>query len=415
MNFLTVLKMILGDSVPLPVPLPVKPDSAAKKPAANPKSTPKTTSKSTPRQAAPAGNWRNGIGKKCTPPDSITVYSPKNSPLKLDSAHIKASGGEGIIYTPPINNADILVKIYRNDASRNREKMHELKKRIYAMSALTEVKKQPCFAWPRMPVFDAQRHMIGFAMNNFNGTSFLSLMGGSRDFQRRFPQWDRLTLAQIALDFIRKLNFLAKHGVLVNDFNPQNFLVDDTGKVSFIDCDSFQISDAGGCHITKTFFPSHIAPELLKDKSALTQPRGIHQLEFGAAIIVFQVLMCGLHPYNYYDPSRQSACGTPDENLLHGRCPLGIGAGCRFPSGNWYNLWSWLTGDIKGAFIATFRDGHGNPAARTTLEAWEKHLINLCTVIKYNPERRTLMPMQPKSSDYIGNRTFPDFKKTSGF
>ena len=151
-----------------------------------------------------------------------------------------------------------------------------------------------------------------------------------------------------AQDFLTKLQYLASKKILVNDFNPANFLVDRNGHVSFIDCDSFQIPGEGkSIDITKTYFASQVAPELLENPKLLARPRNIHHVEFAAAPTVFNVLMCGLHPYSYFDPSRQSACGTPDENLRKGRCPLGIGAHCKFPLGNWYNLWSCLTFDLK--------------------------------------------------------------------
>ena len=162
---------------------------------------------------------------------------------------------------------------------------------------------------------------------------------GPEQIMKNFPGWNRLNLANVALDYVRKLKELAAKNVLVNDFNPSNFLIDERGNVSFIDCDSFQIQSATGrINITKTFFASHVAPELLKDKSLLERPRNIHHVEFGAAMTVFSILMCGLHPYNYYDPSHNSACGTPDENLLKGRCPLGHGSGCFFPRGECITL-----------------------------------------------------------------------------
>ena len=140
----------------------------------------------------------------------------------------------------------------------------------------------------------------------------------------------------------------------------------------------------------------------MKNKALLEKERNIHQLEFGVAIIVFNLLMCGLHPYSYYDPSNQSACGNPDENLLKGRCPLGRGAGCRLPVGNWYNLWSWLTRNIKEAFINTFRDGHSNPARRTNLDAWERLLEQLIVEMDRDPlapERHQLSPVTAKPWD----------------
>ena len=153
----------------------------------------------------------------------------------------------------------------------------------------------------------------------------------------------------------------------------------------------------GRTHVTKTYISSHCAPELLKDKKSLTLPRNIHHLEFGAAVVVFNLLMCGLHPYSYYDPARGTGCGNPEENLINGRCPLGTGAGCKFPVGNWYNLWSWLPHNIKSGFITTFRSerGHGNPEQRTSLPEWGHSLSEMIFYMNKYPLRAELFPVSP--------------------
>ena len=353
---------------------------------------------SAPAPSASLPAWLKQSTGRPKAKDSITVYDMNNNPLQLTFHHEKASGGEGTVYTLP-GNDQILIKVYKDQTIQNQQKL-ELRQKIAAMAAIKECRKMNFLAWPVMPVFDAQKQIIGFAMHRCEGKSFLALRGAD-NVARQFPNWDRKNLAQVALDFLRKVRLISSYGVYINDFNPANFLVDQQGKVSFIDCDSFQIAPPGRkVAISKTFFPSHCAPELLKNKSALTQVRNIHHLEFGTAIILFNLLMCGLHPYAYYDPSNKSACGNPDENLLKGRCPLGRGAGCRLPVGNWYNLWSWLTKNIKEDFINTFRDGHNNPAMRTSLEQWEEHLKQLLFEmdrIPTVPQRRQLNPMTAKS------------------
>ncbi|MBQ6471844.1 MAG: hypothetical protein IJJ33_07665 [Victivallales bacterium] len=136
----------------------------------------------------------------------------------------------------------------------------------------------------------------------------------------------------------------------------------------------------------------------------LAQPRNIHHVEFGAALTVFNILMCGLHPYSYFDPTRKSACGTPDENLKKGRCPLGTGSDCKLPRGNWYNLWSHLTYNLKSSFIQTFRNGHHNPSQRATLATLEDNLAELLHVMKKDPVRLELNPTKAKTKiDFPNN------------
>lgn len=333
---------------------------------------------------------------------ATTVYDPEGNPLQLGDRDEKASGGEGIVYTYAAN-PKFLIKVYKPETLNDQVKMREIRQRIQDMVRISALANCNFLAWPLMPVFDSKQQIIGFVMGKCEGTSLLALRGPA-NIKKNFPQWDRADLAKIALDYVEKIKKLAACNVLVNDFNPSNFLVDKNGNVSFIDCDSFQIpSSRGGVNITKTYFASHVAPELLKDKSKLNCPRNIHHVEFGTALTVFQILMCGLHPYNYYDPSHKSACGTPDENLLKGRCPLGKGSGCRIPQGGWFNLWSYLTGTLKGAFISTFRkeEGHSTPDKRVDLDRLEMELRKLLFEMKRDCTRRELLPQTAKpSTDY---------------
>ena len=371
----------------------------------------RTPAKNTPSASrpAPAATWNtvsSSASSGSQPEDGgqVDAYDMQGKRLELGAREYKTSGGEGAVYSCPLN-PRILVKIYKRSKLEDPAKMKAIHARIMDMAGNGNLAKQADMAWPLMPVFDANRNVIGFAMHKCEGSSLLALRGPA-NIQKHFPGWNRRNLVETALDFVQKVKLLTNQGVLINDFNPANFLVDARGKVSFIDCDSYQVPAAqGGVHISRTYFPSYSAPELIKNKSLLGQKRNIHHVEFGTAMIVFHILMCGLHPYNYFDPSHQSDCGTPDENLLKGRCPLGTGAGCKMPPGNWFNLWSHLTYSLKTAFISTFREGHGDLNRRTTLDQWETELKKMLYVMGQDPVRNDLMPRTAKP--HIDNFTVP--------
>ena len=358
-----------------------------------------------------AANWFNGIGAtSAKTPDKLTVYDGKGNPLTLTAADSKASGGEGTVYTMP-GKPNVLVKIYKDEILAKPEKRREIETRLFDMLAIHKEISQDCFAWPRAAVYNKQKQVIGFAMNCCKGVSFQSL-SGLKSIQRHFPQWNRYDLALVAQDFLLKLQYLASKNVLVNDFNPANFLVDEQRHVHFIDCDSFQVpGEKRNVDITKTYFASHTAPELLANPKLLAQPRNIHQVEFSAALTVFNILMCGLHPYSYFDPTRKDACGTPDENLRKGRCPLGVGSDCKFPEGNWYNLWSYLTFKLKDSLIRTFKDGHNDPSKRATLAELQANVKELLYVMKKDPVRLDLNPTtrKPKVISSQGQNFSMDF------
>lgn len=358
-------------------------------------SSSKSSHSSSASAASATPAWTNLVNNNDTEKQFRTVYDPAGDPLQLRQSDQTGSGGEGVIYEF-VRNPKYLIKIYKDSILNDRSKMTIIRKRLMDMVNMEVCVKLPFLAWPCMEVYNERREVIGFAMRKCSGKSLLSLRG-PENVKRFYPSWDRSHMAGAALDFVRKLKLLAANGVLVNDFNPSNFLLDNKGNIYFIDCDSFQIrAKNGSIHLTRTFFPSHAAPELLNNRQLLTKVRNIHQVEFSAALTVFNILMFGLHPYSYQNfDKKKGGCTTPDENLIAGRCPLGRGSDCLLPEG-WYNLWSYLTGSLKGAFIATFKDGHKDPSKRSSLDRLEDELVKLIFEMKRMPERKNLNPSHAK-------------------
>ena len=319
----------------------------------------------------------------------VTVYDAEGAPLQLGIEQECGNGGEGTVYTCPAH-PKFVIKIYKQRILENQAKRDAIEKRLRDMLAIEPLRQNPDIAWPVMPVFDGNKRVAGFVMRAVNGTAMRALQGHEQ-INRLFPGWDRKDLALVARDFLDKMQLLADNGVMVNDFNPANFMVGKDHKVRLIDCDSFQIpaTDGGKPHVATSYFASHVAPELLKKPELLNRPRGPEQARFGAAIIVFQLLMCGLHPYSHRNG------GTPENNLKQGKCPLGQGSGCQLPAG-WYNLVSYLPFSLMETFIKMFRDGHGNPSARPTLATLRDQVDKFLFVMKKDPERRNLAPKAPK-------------------
>lgn len=386
----------LQNPVPMAPPAAVPYSHITATPAYSPSAQPLFPQSSPNPYISSQGNWMSHVCAKESSQDgsTISIYDLSGKPLQLGAKNAKGSGGEGTVYELPVN-PNFLVKIYKEATLRDSRKMVELRKRIEDMSNLKTFTQTPFLAWPIMPAMNDRKEFIGFVMRKCTGTSFLALRS-LRGIQQHFPHWTRRELALTALDYVKKVRLLASQQVLVNDFNPSNFLMGADAKVSFIDCDSYQITGPHGVNITRTYFPSHVAPELVINKSLLDQPRTIKQVEFGVALTVFNILMLGLHPYNYCDWKDKNNCATPEENLIKGRCPLAKGSGCRFPKGNWYSMWSWLPYNLKSTFIRMFNDGHSTPAARPSLATLQANLEELIARMDKDPDLRIMVPTKPK-------------------
>ena len=345
-------------------------------------------------QDAPAGADWLALAK--SPPDrSRTVYDPAGVPLVLQKSDVLAHGGEGVIYRFAKNPA-FLIKVCKDDTLRDARKLAAFRDRLNAMLALEECRNATFLAWPLMPVFDEKRNVIGFVMRKSSGRTLRALYAPCQ-VKRFFPGWDRLSVTKVALNLVDAVRMLARHRVLVNDFNPDNFLIDPAGRVRLIDCDSFQIPGAGenqNTFLTRTFTPEYTAPELLFHPELFNRERTPEQVRFSLSVVVYMILMSGLHPY--------AQCGGTDpvENLKSGKCPLARRDGVRLPVG-WFKSVSWLTPGLKHYFIRMFVDGHRAPLKRPLLGELKAELENFIDVMRSskNPNQRAILPAKVKRKE----------------
>ena len=355
------------------------------------------TVRSNPKpQAPPAGaDWL--ALAKAPPNRSRTVFDPTGAALVLRKTDVLAHGGEGVIYSFARNPA-FLIKVCKDDTLSDSRKLAAFRDRLNAMLALEECRNAPLLAWPLMPVFDEKKQVIGFVMRKTSGRTLRALYAPCQ-VRRFFPGWDRLSVTKVALNLVNAVQMLARHRVLVNDFNPDNFLIDSFGQVRLIDCDSFQIPGAGddqNTFLTRTFTPEYTAPELLFHPELFNRERTPEQVRFSLAVVVYMILMSGLHPY--------AQCGGSDpvENLKSGKCPLARRDGVRLPVG-WYKSVSWLTPGLKNLFIRMFVDGHHEPRKRPMLGELKNELDNFIDVMRKskNKNQRAILPEKVKRKEKV--------------
>ena len=90
-----------------------------------------------------------------------TIYDPLGKPLCLRKSDILAHGGEGFVYKLSLN-PHYLIKVCKDETLNNSRKQSAFCDRLNAMLALEECRKADFLAWPQMPVFDANKKVIGF-------------------------------------------------------------------------------------------------------------------------------------------------------------------------------------------------------------------------------------------------------------
>lgn len=322
------------------------------------------------------------------PERTRVVYDSLGKPLELKKEDVLARGGEGTVYNLSMNR-NYLIKVCKDETLRDSKKWDAFHRRLTAMLDLEACRRATFLAWPQMPIFDVDGRAIGYVMPRANGRTLRALYA-PRQVKRFFPGWDRLQITQVALNLVNAVQMLARHRVLVNDFNPDNFLVDRQGTVTLIDCDSFQIPNTSGDKqpfLTGTFTPEFTAPELLFNAELFTQERTPEQVRFSLAVVVYMILMSGLHPY------AQCGGGDPAANLKSGKCPLDKSLGVRLPVG-WYKSVSWLSQGLHAYFVKMFVAGHRRPASRPLIGELKAELENFMEIMRNstNENQRAVCP-----------------------
>lgn len=271
-----------------------------------------------------------------------------------------ARGGEGTIHTLGSG----LAKVYRPSAIRDPGRRAELREKIAALCRIAPLQRDIRFAVPAVGLYadSCCTQWIGFAMRRCPGTS-LHALGSLVSLERAFPGWNRLHIARVAAAVVDAVANLQSHGVVVADINPGNFLANASGRVSCIDCDSYQVTLSNRVWLSRVFTPRYTAPEVLDQPFA--HPRSSAELSFSIGILVFELLTHGIHPFavRWGD--------DPVENLRGGRTFIG---GARATGGLPYEQFSRyndLDRAVKYLCVRTFVDGHSSPQVRPTLDDWK--------------------------------------------
>ena len=315
----------------------------------------------------------------------------RNGAVKQLGAEL-ARGGEGTIY-PLTDRADILVKCYHDDIlQKNRKTLRD------KLQAMVEVHPQfgnPNLSWPLLSVFNAQGEWIGYAMRRVSGVK-MHCLAHAILYKKHFPNLTRVALVQILLNLVTQVEQLHQQGVMIGDYNLNNFLCDpQTLQVGLIDCDSYQVQLAGVRYPCPVGSPD-LTPKEHHGMNYADVVRNPQSEVFSLAIILFKCLMLGRHPYDVVGGE------DPVSNLKAGNFPYGKG-NSGIPKGDWYNIWSHMPYRIKNLFVSTFVEGATDPQQRPSLADWKQALQLYQTELNKGWHETAMRPAQPKSSERRSN------------
>jgi DNA-binding helix-hairpin-helix protein with protein kinase domain len=264
------------------------------------------------------------------------------------------------------------------------------------MIAINEQFKNIDVCWPLLSVYDSSRQWIGYAMKQDFGSP-MRYLAHAVAYKKHFPNLNRVMLLHFLLSFLKNIKALHSQNVCIGDYNMLNFLCNSArNKVTMIDCDSYQIN------INGRYFPCPVgSPDLTpvehQNKNFNQVIRTEQSESFSLAIIIFECLMLGRHPYDIVGGD------DPVTNLRKGNFPYGKG-NKGIPSGPWYNIWSHMPYRIKSLLIRTFTEGVSNQQSRPTVQEWHDELSIYLQEMNKGWHNKEIYPLLPKPKNYHGKK-----------
>ncbi|MDR1301067.1 MAG: hypothetical protein LBK43_01170, partial [Treponema sp.] len=276
---------------------------------------------------------------------------------------IAKPGGEGSVYVLE-DKPGTLVKIYHADKlNANR---YEYQQKIDTMVSIKNNFESIDVCWPLISIYNSLGQWIGYAMKRGFGSPMRYLAHGVA-YKKHFPNLNRVLLLQFLLSFLKNIEILHSKNVFIGDYNLLNFLCNKgNNKVTMIDCDSYQVT------INGKYFPCPVgSPDLTPiehhNKNFKQVVRTVASENFSLAIILFECLMLGRHPYDIVGGD------DPVTNLRQGNFPYGKD-NKEIPQGPWYHIWSHIPYRIKSLFIQNFTEGVTDPNKRPGVRMWYQEI-----------------------------------------
>ncbi len=293
--------------------------------------------------------------------------------ITLDLTSTVGHGGEARVYVVPQDEA-LVAKVYHKRTSAHAHKL---------VAMLANPPENPMagighisIAWPvdLLSKADGSDSVVGFLMPRVKGMHSLLEFYNPKTRRQKCPFFNYFYLHRTARNLAAAFGALHARGYCIGDVNESNILVSDTALVTLVDTDSFQVRDPQNdrvyrCPVGK---PEFTPPELQGMSFNLVERAIEHDL-FGLAVLIFQLLMEGTHPFS----GIYQGIGDPppyEERIAAGHFSYSIGRRVPYIPTPIAPPFEILHPTLRQLFVRCFEDGHLNPLLRPSAQTWQSAL-----------------------------------------
>lgn len=206
-------------------------------------------------------------------------------------------GGQATVY-PLADRPGTVVKLYREPQGPEQERRLERMLNLTPLGGRpTNTSQPPELAWPTGVVRDTDGTFLGYAMRRFGEPQHVPLTGLFTRAQRLRcfpPETDWKFLLGVCWNLAFMTARMHHEGLVIGDFSSNNIVVDGNGFVTLLDCDSIAFTDpASGEH-----FPAHMqTADYSAPERQAGGPATEHTDNFALAVLIYQLLTVGNHPF----------------------------------------------------------------------------------------------------------------------
>jgi len=301
---------------------------------------------------------------------------------------IGRTGGEGSVY---LTNTNYICKIYKQ------EKVTLFRKEKIKRLITNNIKvKNICL--PEFIVYNNRKEFVGYIMSQADGHEIKTSIFIPPLFKQKFPHWNRLHLAKVAFNILKKVEELHSYNIILGDINPSNILIKDENNIFFIDTDSFQIEEypcsVGMVAYTKKERHGQRYENYLRDKDDDI---------FAVSVLVFQLMLPGKLPYSF------SGGGSEKENMNPKNFPYKCYDGDGYtnaPDGQWIYIWSNLPRNLKLLFCKIFKKSE-----KILINELIKEMQNYIYQLNKGFQSTEVFPLTHKQINEEGKVLKNDFKE----
>jgi serine/threonine protein kinase len=299
--------------------------------------------------------------------------------LSIDESRKLGRGATANVYRVQFNGKDFAAKIYHSGRVFNKTKIQAmLDHPPQNCEVIQSGQEYPQFAWPQFLVLDDNNVEVGFLMPLVDANKSFTL-----DYYydpglfKKLGSHDESALSY-KLEIAKNLSLLVadlhRQGHFIIDCKPQNIRVYRRNHVvTLIDCDGFSVKGEGVRFPAELLSTDYIAPEAQLQNSS---PADLNEFQdrYALAVILFQLLNRGTHPFQGILSDNSVSANTNDEKAALGLYPHGIELDPRIkprPQST-HHLWP---AETRALFDKAFKSVF--PSSRPTASMWAQHFDTL--------------------------------------